>query len=376
MKVLVNALSLGSISGQHVLFGHLKQLALWTRTEHEYIVLHQPRDKDHVQHLMEFRNIRLHEAPPSSHHWVTRSLWESAELPRLMKRTGVNLYFTPSGTILPASPVPQVSLAQNPWCFVPELQQTRTDKMKALLQRRAYRKAAQNARLMVYNSDHIRQLYVRNAAGRKLSHSVIVHQGINDETHAAGIALAAITPRQPFHVVSVSAMARWKGAETVVKAIGLLRAAGIPATLSLVGPWPDTTYELEIRALIENLKLQSAVQVLGKVTVDELHHQYASAMVYCLMSRCESFGIPAVEAQAFGTPVVGTSTTAMEEIGGDGGLFIEPDEPEKTAQSLRTLLTNPQHWAELSQAAFQNAQRYRWENCSRPLMKMFENHAC
>ncbi len=372
MRVLVNALSLGSISGQHVLFGHLKQLATWTSGQHEFILLHQPKDSNVTEELRGHSNIVPASATALSHHWLTRSVWETAQLPRMMKSSGIDLYFTPSGTILPRSPVPQISLAQNPWCFVRELQTSAATRFKARLQRTAYKKAAVSADLMVYNSDHIRQLYLRNAGSSPPTQSIIAYQGINEETHDAGLRLKEFVERQDFHIVSVSAMARWKAAETIIRAVSALRQRGIPATLSLVGPWPDTLYEQEIRRLIDELKLTDVVRIHGKVTIAELHRHYASARVYCLMSRCESFGIPAVEAQAFGTPVVGTTTTAMHEIGGMGGMFCEPDQPEQTASLLEILLTDTRQWTQYSQAALLNVQRFRWEHCSRPLMRMFD----
>ena len=86
------------------------------------------------------------------------------------------------------------------------------------------------------------------------------------------------------------------------------------------------------------------------------------------MSRCESFGIPAVEAQAFGTPVVGSSTCAMPEIGGRGGVFCNPNDVEQTAELLGRLLEDGEHWQDMSDRARENAAQFRWERVSRPLL--------
>ena len=91
-----------------------------------------------------------------------------------------------------------------------------------------------------------------------------------------------------------------------------------------------------------------------------------------LPSRCESFGIPAVEAQAFGTPVIGSSTTAMAEIGGGGGEYCDPGDLSALTDLLVRQLTDREHWRNLSDKARVNAAKYRWEECSRPLMQMFE----
>jgi glycosyltransferase involved in cell wall biosynthesis len=359
------------MSGQHVLFGHLSQLARWTLRQHEFLILHHAAHTCLVREALPFANVSFLQAPQIANHWATRSAWESVTIPSLIRRHAVDRYFTPAGTILPRCPVPQISLAQNPWCLVPQIHRSFSERAKASLQRGAYRSAATNADLMVYNSHHIRSLYSKNADNARLTSSVIAFQGINDETHMLAKQQRNKVPRSPLSVVSVSAMAHWKGAETVVSAIGMLRERGIEANLTLVGPWPDAMYEKSVRSSIAEKKLQNAVTITGKVSVSELHNHYATAKVFCLMSRCESFGIPAVEAQAFGTPVVGSSSTAMAEIGGDGGVFGPPENAATTADMLQSVLTDNTTWSKLSAAAITNSSKYRWETCSVPLMSIF-----
>jgi glycosyltransferase involved in cell wall biosynthesis len=371
VKVLVNSLSLGSLSGQHVLFGHIEQLAKWTRTDHEYLVLHKPVHADIVRAALPFENVSFLAAPKVASHWATRSAWESMALPSVMRRNGIDLYFTPSGTILPRSPVPQVSLAQNPWCMVRTIHRNSKERLKASLQRSAYRQAVRGAELMVYNSNHIRSLYLKNAGTSVAGENVIAFQGINDDTHQIAAELRTTRERKPLAILSVSAMAHWKGIETVIDAVAELRRRGIAATLTLVGPWPDALYERTIRRQIASLQLEAAVTIAGKVSVEELHDHYATAQVFCLMSQCESFGIPAVEAQAFGTPVVGSSTCAMEEIGGAGGAFGPPGDPLLAADLLEPFLTDRAYWLKLSDEAVSNSQKYRWRECSKPLLRMF-----
>ena len=60
--------------------------------------------------------------------------------------------------------------------------------------------------------------------------------------------------------------------------------------------------------------------------------------MFCLLSRCESFGIPAVEAQSFGTPALGTDTCAIPEVGGRGGLYSPVDDVEAAANNLIRVL--------------------------------------
>ena len=90
------------------------------------------------------------------------------------------------------------------------------------------------------------------------------------------------------------------------------------------------------------------------------------------MSKCESFGIPAVEAQAFGTPVVGSNCCAVPEVCGKGGIYYEPDDVDGMANALHKLIANKGCWEKMSRAAKKNASKYRWEKCSKPLLDVFD----
>ena len=144
-------------------------------------------------------------------------------------------------------------------------------------------------------------------------------------------------------------------------------------SLHLVGSWPDAVYEQKILCLITDLGLREQVQVHGFVSREELDRLYAESQVFCLMSRCESFGIPAIEAQLFGTPVVCSTACAVPEICGEGGLFCDPDDVDGIAAALESMLCDPEKWNSLSERARFNGEKYVWEKCSRPLVELFRD---
>jgi glycosyltransferase involved in cell wall biosynthesis len=364
--VAVNALSIGSMSGRHVLFGHLRQLAGWTVNTCEFVVISNAGEEQPAD--LKLPNVRWTHAPRSVRHWTARTLWEATELPRSLKRMGADLYFTPNGTTLPRCSVRQLSLAQNPWPLVRTIHRTASERFKAKIQRAAYRRARRSDATMAFNSNHMQEQYAENAGGITGGPSVIAYQGIGDDTHELAAVARRSELRRPLSILAVSAMAHWKGAETAVAAVAMLRKRGLDAALRLVGPWPDAGYEQKVRQEIEQNQVADVVTITGPVSREQLHREYATAKVFCLMSRCESFGIPAVEAQAFGTPVLGTTTTAMAEIGGAGGLFGLPDDARWVAEQMEGLLGDEAEWRRFSEAAIANANRYRWDECSRPLL--------
>ena len=371
MRVIVDGLSATSLSGRHVLSGHLNQLARVAPDRHEFFVLYHATNLD--LRRVAYPNVHWIAVPDRVHEWKRRAIWALFSFRKLLRETNADLVFTPAGTIMPGCPLPQVSLAQNPWCMMPGLHRGSGERIKAFLQRRAYRYAVANSWLMAYNSEFMRQAYRSNARGRRERESLIAYQGLDDETHDAASALKNVV-KQTHRILAVSVMTPWKNIETLINALRLLRLRGIPATLHLVGPWADLHYERDIRLRIDRHNLAAHVSITGGVSREELYRQYAEASVFCLLSRCESFGIPALEAQLFGTPAVISDSTAMTEICGPGALNVSPDDAAQAAESLAVLLEDPRRRQDLANAAVENASRFRWNTCSLPLTRMFDLH--
>ena len=365
MRIAFNALSVTDLSGRHVLLGHVREVIKATEGRGRHVLLYHAASRDLRDVLS--GSMDCIECPTMTARWPARWLWERTRLPRVLRRLGVDALFIPTGMVAYGVDLPQVVLAQNPWCLVPELLHGPAERLKARLQRSAYRRAQAEAELMLFNSQYMRQVYFENAGFEPVD-SVILHQGIAEATFAAG-ALAGDFADRRCEILTVSVMARHKAIEVIVEAVALLRRKGIPVTLTLVGPWADMTYETLVRKRIADLGLADQVALTGEVSRDQLHTHFGRARVFCLLSRCESFGIPAIEGEAFGTPSVVADCGAPPEIAGPGGVVVPPADPTAAADALTPLLTDPVTWAALSAKARANAERFHWARCSRPLVE-------
>jgi glycosyltransferase involved in cell wall biosynthesis len=368
MHLLVNALSIGSMSGQHVVFGFLRPLATEWRGTHQITVLHTEKEKLPID-LREL-GVNSYEVSGTLSHWLKRTAWEIQTLPRIVKQLKANVVLTASGALLPRCPVPQAVLCQNPWCYVPAAQRGLKERLKAWLQKLGYAKAFRKAELMIYISHHLRSLYCKDNPMSQEKNWSVAYVGVDEDTFAAAAQMANL-PRIPNSILSVSAMARWKGTDTLIRAVAMMRKVGKEVTVNLVGPWPDAAYRREIDLLIEREQLQNLIHIHGRVEDDTLHRLYATNEIFCLMSECESFGIPAAEAMTFGTPVVSTECCAIAEVCETAGLFGPVNDPAWTANALTALLNDRSKWKQHSNAARERASSIlRWNDCSRPFLEI------
>ena len=367
MRIAVDALPINNFSGRNVLGGHLRNLAAAGAGKHSFHVFHHAGNGDIRRDLGPHVEWRECTDTVTGTHWARRLWWQRRHMQHALDAIGADLLLSTSGALVPGVTTPQLVFAQTPWCFFPQFHAGLADRLKARLQRHGYAKAQRGAAAMLYLSDFMARIYAENAGvGPQQGATVLV--GVDDRMFAAAAAapLPGFAERAP-EIVVVSVMTPHKSVEDVIDALALLHSRGVESRLALVGPWSDRAYRASIETRIARLGLTSAVEIAGKVTDDVLMGHYRRARVFCLLSRCESFGIPAVEAQVFGTPCVVANVCAPPEIAGPGGEVVPAGEIALAADALQPLLSDADAWRAASSRALQNAERFRWERLSGPI---------
>jgi phosphatidylinositol alpha-1,6-mannosyltransferase len=88
------------------------------------------------------------------------------------------------------------------------------------------------------------------------------------------------------------------------------------------------------------------IEILCRISEDRKKQLFNNASVFALAPYrdgfdVEGFGIVYLEAQASGTPVLGSSNGGIPEAVGDGGMLVDsPSDPREIARVLKSLLTD------------------------------------
>jgi D-inositol-3-phosphate glycosyltransferase len=171
-------------------------------------------------------------------------------------------------------------------------------------------------------------------------------------------------PRETFHLVFAGRIQRLKGPHVLLKAAALLRSRRpeIDLRLTILGALSGNK-DFNLRHLIAEAGMDDVVTHLPPVGAPELASWFRAADVVVMPSYSESFGLVALEAQACGTPVVGTRVGGLSRAicHGRTGLLVEGHHAADWADALEALYDDPATREDMGRAASIRAQNSGWQ---------------
>lgn len=110
----------------------------------------------------------------------------------------------------------------------------------------------------------------------------------------------------------------------------------------------------------------------GFIPNTRLHMAFQLAQCFVLVSLCESFGIPIVEAFACGCPAIVPSTCASPEIAGGAARLIDPYDERSITDALLEVTRSESLRTELRELGLRRAQTLSWRNTAARTLAVFD----
>ncbi len=204
----------------------------------------------------------------------------------------------------------------------------------------------------------------------------VVHHGVRPTVRPSEAVVRATLERLGIPrpaVVFLGTVQPRKNLRRLIRAFRQVVDAGLPQTLVIAGRMGWLAEP--IRAEVAACGLTERVHFAGYVADDDLPALYTGADAFALPSLSEGFGMPALEALAYGVPVVAANTTSLPEIVGEAGLLVDPLDEAAMGAALVRVLTDQPLRTYLSAAGPERAAQFSWERCARETLTVLERAA-
>ena len=191
----------------------------------------------------------------------------------------------------------------------------------------------------------------------------IVYEGYEDRTSEFGLKDAGEVEKLKPYLLFVGRLEKRKNILGIVEAFDLFKKeTGAPHKLVLGGKFGYG--EEEIKARIEKSEYQKDIIITGFVKDGKKWQLFRNATVFLFPTLYEGFGLPVLEAQSQGVPVITSNTSSLPEVAGGSAFLVDPTEAKFIADAIITLTQDEKKAKDLIKKGYENIKRFSWKNCA------------
>nr|WP_321246922.1 glycosyltransferase family 1 protein [uncultured Psychroserpens sp.] len=157
-----------------------------------------------------------------------------------------------------------------------------------------------------------------------------------------------------------------------------------------VGVKPNKNLELSLEAIKDiscritvigelNVSQKLLVKKLGldvnsqtNLTREEIQHCYESCDLLCFASTYEGFGMPIIEAQAIGRPVLTSDIGAMKEVAKNSACLVNPYDVHAIKNAVLKIIEDDVYKNELIKRGIENCERFKLEHIASAYQRVYE----
>jgi mannosyltransferase len=103
----------------------------------------------------------------------------------------------------------------------------------------------------------------------------------------------------------------------------------------------------------------------------ELNNKYNEAKFLLYPSLYEGFGIPVIEAQSAGCPVVCCDVSSLPEVAGDAAVYISGKDVDNDLNIISEL-DNHDYYEHIVERGLNNCKRFSWKKCAEQTYEFYQ----
>lgn len=140
---------------------------------------------------------------------------------------------------------------------------------------------------------------------------------------------------------------------------------GLPCHLQIVG---RLSKEQVISLGERGIKYSSIINLSDK----EMVQQYRKCDILIFASTYEGFGLPILEAQATGRPVVTSNILSMPEVAGDSACLVNPFSVEDIREGIMRVIQDNNYREDLVRRGLNNIDRFQVRGIAEKYVRVYE----
>ncbi len=114
------------------------------------------------------------------------------------------------------------------------------------------------------------------------------------------------------------------------------------------------------------------VHVLKYLSENESISLYNLAKLLLLPSFYEGFGLPILEAQACGIPVITSNTSSMPEVGQNSVVYVDPESIVDISNAIKKVFQDDSLRKNLIAKGFENIKRFSWDKTAAETINVYK----
>jgi len=176
--------------------------------------------------------------------------------------------------------------------------------------------------------------------------------------------------KEPF-IFYVGSFEPRKNLPRIIEVFALLKKEGFPHKLILAGK-EQGTHQIPWD-LIKKLGIEKEVIHKGYVTEEEKDHLFQKAALFIWPSLYEGFGLPLLEAMAFGTPILTSNNSSIPEVVGDAAECVDPEDTGAIFRGALKILNSQEHAHTLMAKGAERAKMFSIEEFGKKHVELYQS---
>jgi glycosyltransferase involved in cell wall biosynthesis len=183
------------------------------------------------------------------------------------------------------------------------------------------------------------------------------------------------------YILYVGAIQPRKNLENLIEAFEIVKCKNNKVKLVIAGGQAWMAEKIMDR--IANSSYKNDIVITGTISFKKIAVLYQNASVFVFPSLYEGFGIPVLEAQAAGVPVIASNNSSMVEItticGSNPDILvqsaklIDPENPDEISKAIYELSVDNAVRNEMIEKGYENIKRFSWDKCARETLEWIKH---